>query len=225
MKVKKTTIIGLLAVITVLTSVVIFIQASSKQNKFEDYLSANGWTYNEFKRRINRGDFSEEEGVNIESMMYRSFLLFDNITHMYDKSELVIHGVIDSSYIDADFDATGIEMPDVYTRFNVTIKEALKGNPTSDTMMVTQYGGVYNGATFKVKDVPLMEVGDEVVLFLTYNPTAKSYVIMGGPQGRYQIQNGKLYHLSELDESIELVTPWLHVKGVDATKLRQTLTP
>ncbi len=151
--------------------------------------------------------------------IYISHIRFDNITHMYDTSELVIHGVIDSSFVEAKFRSN------VKTRFTLNIVEVLKGTHTSDTIIVTQDGGVFEGETIRVKDEPLMKVGDEMVLYLAYNPSAESYVVIGGPQGRYLIQNGKLYHLTELDDSIQFVTPALHVKGADANNLRQKLTP
>lgn len=220
---KKNTIIGLLAVLAIFTSAIMVIQARSG-NGFENYLSANGWTLNEFKRRINRGDFCEEEGVNLEQVMYISYLRTFNLTELNEKSELVIHGVIESSVVDADFDSKGIELPDVYTRFNIKVKDVLKGNHTEDTIIVTQRGGTYKEATFRVKDDPLMKKGDEVILYLSYSPLTESYMIIGGPQGRYQIQDGKLYHISELDESIEFVTPKLHVNGADVKNLRHALS-
>jgi hypothetical protein len=223
MKVKKTTIIGLFAVLAIFTSAMMVIQAKSG-NEFDNYLRANGWTLDEYKRRINRGDFSEEEGVNLEQVMYVSYLHTFNLTELKEKSELVIHGVIESSVVDANFDPNGIELPDVYTKFTIKIKDVLKGSHTEDTIIVTQRGGTYNEATFRVKDDPLMTKGDEVVLYLAYSPLTESYMIIGGPQGRYQIQDGKLYHISELDKSIGFVTTKLHVYGADAKQLRNALS-
>ena len=151
--------------------------------------------------------------------IYKDNMTFDNITQMYQRSELVIHGIVESSVVNAKFRS------DVKTRHTIDIIEVLKGNHTSNTISVTQDGGVFEGETIRVKDEPQMKVGEELVLYLSYNPSWESYQIIGGPQGRYQIQNGKIYHITEYDESIQFVTPWLHVKGVDANNLREILTP
>lgn len=150
--------------------------------------------------------------------IYKSYLHFDNLTHMYERSEYVIHGVVESSLVDATFKSN------IHTMHTINVIEVLKGNNT-DSIVVRQDGGVYNGETIRVKDEPMMKVGDELVLYLAYNPSAESYVVMGGPQGRFLIQDGKLYHITELDKSIQLVTPSLWTKGADASNLRQVLTP
>ncbi len=151
--------------------------------------------------------------------IWKSYLGFDNITDMYQQCELVIHGYVESSYVDARFKS------DVKTRHIVDIIEVLKGNITSDMMIVTQDGGLFAGEMIRVKDEPLMNEGDEVVLFLSYSPYQESYQIAGGLQGRYLILNGKVYHITEVDKGIQFVTPWLHVNGADVNNLKQIFAP
>jgi hypothetical protein len=149
---------------------------------------------------------------------FKSYLRAYNITELYKVSEYVIHGVVESSEVDASY------FSNLHTRYTIKINEVLKGNQL-DSIVVTQDGGLYDGRIYRVKDEPLMKVGEEVVLYLNYSPHFESYKIFGGPQGRFNIKHGKLYHITELDKSIQFVIPALQVNGADATKLRQTLTP
>ena len=71
--------------------------------------------------------------------IYKDYMTFDNITQMYQRSELVIHGIVESSVVNAKFRS------DVKTRHIIDIIEVLKGNHTSNTISVTQDGGVFEG--------------------------------------------------------------------------------
>ena len=143
---------------------------------------------------------------------FKSYLRVYNLTELYEVSEIVIHGVVESSEVDATF------FSNLHTRYTINVNEVLKGNQ-SDSIVVTQDGGLYEGRIYRVKDEPLMKVGEEVVLYLAYSPYAESYKIFGGPQGRFNIKHGKIYHITEMDKSIQFVTPSLWTKGADAITL------
>jgi len=217
---KKYVIASIFLICVTLISVTYAIQAKTG-NPFDDFLRVNDWSYNEFRKMVNRGNFTEEIGSKLESISYVSYyMIYTNLDQLYNVSKLVIHGVVESSKLNVTFDAQGIDMPDVYTEFTIRIIDVLKGDYIEPTIFVSQMGGTYRGAVFRVKDDPLMKVGDEVVLYLN-----NRHGICGGPQGRFQIINGKLYNIAEIDTSIRVVSEALKTKGADAAHLRELLIP
>lgn len=215
---KKYAIASILICVTFI-SALYAIQANTG-NTFDDFLQANGWSYTEFKKMVNRGNFTEEIGSELQSTAYVSYMTYNNLDKLYNVSKLVVWGVVESSRLNATFDSQGIDMPDIYTKFTIKIKGVLKGDFSEPTIFVYQKGGTYRGAVFKVKDDPLMEVGDEVVLYLN-----SKHRICGGPQGRFQIVDGRLYNIAEIDTSIRSVGEGLKTKGADVTYLRELLVP
>lgn len=216
---KKYAMTSIFLICVTLISAMYAIQANTG-NPFDDFLRANGWSYNEFRKMVNRGNFTEEIGSTLGSTSYASYMIYNNLDELYNVSKLVIWGVVESSKLNATFDAQGIDMPDIYTKFTIRIKDVLKGDYSEPTIFVYQKGGTYRGAVFREKDNPLMEVGDEVVLYLN-----SKYRICGGPQGRFQIVDGRLYHIAEIDTSIRVVSEGLKTKGADAAHLRELLIP
>ena len=45
---------------------------------------------------------------------------------------------------------------------------------------------------------PLMQKGEEQVLFLQWNPDTSSYVLVGGPQARFRVTNSIVYPLKSV---------------------------
>jgi hypothetical protein len=92
-----------------------------------------------------------------------------------------------------------------YTDFVVSVSQSVKGNivPTSD-VIVRQLGN----STVSVEGEHLMNVGDKVILFLTNSPAPGVMYIVGGPQGRFTLQNG---NVNSLDGTYP-DDAWIHVK-------------
>ena len=85
-----------------------------------------------------------------------------------------------------------------YTDFNVDVANWLKGTGGS-SIVVHQTGGPdASGATVTVSDDPLLQVGDEAVLFLhEYEPG--HYAILWGPTGRFPVQHGQVVAMPGAD--------------------------
>lgn len=220
---KKYAIASIILICAMIVSATYAIQANPG-NPFDDYLRANSWSYNEFRRMVNKGNFTEDIGKNLGSTSYVDYWTVHNVTELSNHAKLVIRGVVESSKVNATFDPQGIDMPDVYTKFTIRIKEVLKGDYSEPTIVVDQKGGTYRGSVWTVKNDPLMKEGDEVILYLNW--CVDRYRIYGGPQGRFQIVDGRLYNIAEIDPSIGIVVKdGLKMNGADSSQLRELLHP
>jgi hypothetical protein len=79
-----------------------------------------------------------------------------------------------------------------FTDFSFVVASSIKGKPLTGTITIRQTGGpMANGQTAVVEDDPLLQVGDQDVLFLReYEPG--HFVIMGGPAGRFPVTKGHI---------------------------------
>ena len=76
-----------------------------------------------------------------------------------------------------------------YTEFSVSVIEWVKGSGTS-SIVIKQTGGTdASGALWTLDDDPLLQLGEEDVLFL-HEFSAGQYFIVGGPTGRYPVSSG-----------------------------------
>jgi hypothetical protein len=93
-----------------------------------------------------------------------------------------------------------------YTDFSVAVEQSIKGSLTpKSTVIVRQLGN----ATTIVEGEHLMTIGQQAVLFLTNAQSPNVKYIVGGPQGRFIVQNGTA---SSLD-AIYSDDGWIHVKA------------
>lgn len=51
----------------------------------------------------------------------------------------------------------------------------------------------------------LMKIGEEYVFFLGYTPEYQVYSALGGPQGKFMIQNAKVYSMDNFDPEASFV--------------------
>lgn len=93
------------------------------------------------------------------------------------------------------------------TDYTVQVTRVLKGNVRPDTkLVVSQPGGplelpTYPGGpklkrTFQFEDDPMMKVGEEHVFFLKRSREG-TYFVSGGPQGRFEVSQGKVKPVAE----------------------------
>src|SRR5206468_4090189 len=85
---------------------------------------------------------------------------------------------------------------------------------------VAQTGGVIGNSKQEVRDDPLMEIGERVILFLNFDPQNGIYGTLGGPQGRLIVTNHLVYSLNVLypDRNIDIIN-W-RISGPSATARR-----
>lgn len=132
------------------------------------------------------------------------------------EAELIVRGVV----VDATVLAEG-NLP--FTFHTVRVERVIKGTPpvdSSQTIIVLQTGGQMDGARLEVSDDPLMKPGDTLILFLepyrqgvAHRFGAGVFVPLGGPQGRFYLQSGRVYAVGELHPRADLVTQHLKTGG------------
>jgi hypothetical protein len=80
----------------------------------------------------------------------------------------------------------------VHTDFTVEVLDAVRGTGvrTGDRLVVTQLGGsLPNGSKVTSEHDPMMQPGDQEVLFLRHDAKSGKYFTTGGGQGRFKIQS------------------------------------
>lgn len=80
------------------------------------------------------------------------------------------------------------------TDFEVTVEKTIRGDISEGKIVTVQL--VTSGED---ADYHVMKAGDRYVLFLTFNEITSSYVPVGGPQGRFLIDNSnRVYSLGNI---------------------------
>ena len=98
-----------------------------------------------------------------------------------------------------------------FTDFAFSVERALKGPQDVGEVLIHQTGAA---GKMEVPDDPLLEPGDKYVVFLHEYETGK-YLILGGPQGRFQIIENEVFSMNNILPGIGSPVPGLDVKGVE----------
>jgi len=124
---------------------------------------------------------------------------YGNLTEMRNAADRVVDGVVVGS------STSGCEL--IFTYYTVKIIMTVKGNSDSSLITVAQTGGVIGNSTQEVRDDPLMQIGDRVILFLNFDPKNGIYGTLGGPQGRLIVTDHLVYSLNVLypDRNIDII--------------------
>jgi hypothetical protein len=106
----------------------------------------------------------------------------------------------------------------VFTDFQFHVSEVLKGDVTNERLIVHQTGGRANGVLMEVEDDPLFVVGAHYVLYLKYDEPSGRYFVLGGPDGRLELQGERAHSLSQdfPDRGISD----LYLQGIPLSQLR-----
>ena len=116
------------------------------------------------------------------------------------------------------------------TKFSFQVHWVLKGSGHLKVLEIYQDGGTLDGRTEMILEDPLMQVGDELILFLhEFNDDSGKYYVEGGPQGRFVVKDGRVFALGEIpvsaDERVNRatknMTEPLHTGGIHETEFIQ----
>ena len=77
----------------------------------------------------------------------------------------------------------------IFTYITVVPEEYIKGNLGSEAVIAIP-GGKVGDVVYEVSDMPVFEVGEEVMAFVRTNPAGKN-LITGGYQGKMKIEKDK----------------------------------
>lgn len=100
-------------------------------------------------------------------------------------------------------------MPPI-TDYNFRIDLAIKGDlQVGNTITIRQIGAETAEQIAELSDDPLIKEGERFLGFLDYSKEHDVYAIVGGPQGRYLLENGSI-------SSLDTVNPhsdWIPIKA------------
>ena len=124
---------------------------------------------------------------------------YGNLTEIRNAADRVVDGVV----VGSSTSGCGV----IVTHYTVKIIMTLKGDSDSFLVTVTQTGGVIGSSKQEVREDPLIQIGDQVVMFLNFDPENGMYGILGGPQGRLIVTNHLVYSLNVLypDRNIGII--------------------
>ena len=123
-----------------------------------------------------------------------------SLSPMYDEAELhsksilAVEGILTDRQTDLTFVKNGnVDAPYVYTTWTLRVTDILKGLPDSEKIQFKTSGGTYKNVEHQILDKIHMDVGDNVLVFLTKDPDSQwgdSYYVTGIQSGIYTIGNG-----------------------------------
>lgn len=97
--------------------------------------------------------------------------------------------------------------PLVYTQFIFHISRTIwnpKHLATSGQVIVNQTGGIVGNDLYEIRDDPLFQQGEAMILFLRSN-TPGLFFVAGGPSGRFELHNGMVTPIT--DEGVKFAAP------------------
>lgn len=133
------------------------------------------------------------------------------LERMTKESQIVIYGKVLSSY-------SVWEDKSIFTYTTIEIKELIKGQYSSQKIVVKQMGGTVGYVSQVVDGTPKLEPGKEVVLFL--RDWKGAYWIHSIVLGYFQVyeEKGKIYAVNSLN-NVGLVDPSTKKLITDVSKL------
>jgi len=135
---------------------------------------------------------------------------YKDINEMTEKADLVIVGKAISSI---SYRESADPFTSIWTDYTVRGDKVIKGKVDEPNIILHQTGGKIGSETQYIRDDPLIEEGTTMLLFLKqYEPN--KYYILGGPQGRFVVEQGKVYSIGELYAPASATTIRLHTKGI-----------
>lgn len=114
--------------------------------------------------------------------------------------DVIVHGTITAAqpYLKTTLDGHSQLLS---TNYSLKVISLLKGEVSADTIYVHQTGGTLGNLTLILREDPLMNVGDELILFLHHFKSMENdpndYYVEGGPQGRFIVHRYKVYGLAD----------------------------
>jgi len=143
-----------------------------------------------------QGTLSEDLASRITIIGSGFYKPYQSISELVDDSDLVVQGTVaDQFIVTVDGELEGV-ISEVWTYSEVVVNNHYLGT-SEDKICVAQYGGTRDGLTYISMNDPLLENGDTVILFLTKTPNG-IFITIGGSQGRFVIQKGKVYSIAEV---------------------------
>ncbi len=124
---------------------------------------------------------------------------YNSVPDLYKNADIVVIGHF--SEIESEGLINNSTIP--YSNFSFKIDQIIKGTIKESIIEIHQTGGNYQDKTFQLKEDPLYKVGDKALLFLSQG-SPDLYHVVGGPQGRFPIVEGKVSSINHLVPDSEI---------------------
>lgn len=107
-----------------------------------------------------------------------------------------------------------------YTIFSVEVSIPIYNSVEGECFSIYMTGSETKDRIVELIDDPLLQKGDELLVFCKKNPDG-TYQIIGGPQGRLVYESGKLSSLNTTNSRIKEVNTFsnINIQDVDADSL------
>jgi hypothetical protein len=115
---------------------------------------------------------------------------------------------------------TAVEYNVPYTLFSVDVITPIYNTTENSNFTIYMTGGETKEKKVEVIDDPLLQIGDEILVFCALNSDG-TYRIISGSQGRLVYENGKLSSLNVVNTKVAEANPYSNIKvqDVDADEL------
>jgi hypothetical protein len=128
-------------------------------------------------------------------------VLYHDFKSLKQNADLVVAGtIVGVSKLTGD-------PPLVFTQFIFQITRTIwnpKHLAASNQVIVNQTGGIVGNDLYEIRDGPLFQQGEAMILFLRqYEPGLFS--VIGGPSGRFELHNGMVTPIN--DEGVRFTAP------------------
>lgn len=105
-----------------------------------------------------------------------------SIQELTATANLVLHGSVTGKTVQRDPEGR------IYTRVELQVIEAWKGQPKTNSFVLVQGGGVLGEETVVVDGQEEFSIGEEVVVFLVLNQRQEG-VVIGVSQGKFKVHS------------------------------------
>lgn len=140
--------------------------------------------------------YSDYEKISLSASWSYNYA---SVEELSGSSDLIAVISIKEAVADDDFSGVNVLM----TKYTATVKELIYGDD-SEEIQIVMTGGIDHKEKkiYEITDDPLMNEGDEFLVFAKKNKSG-TYTILSGSQGRFLIENNKVYSLNIANEQVK----------------------
>ncbi len=113
---------------------------------------------------------------------------FEDIDSLCENSDII--AIVKPTSVNKQGSSLGFPTID----FNADVVDLIYGNEELKQVVITQTGGYTDDTIYEIADDPLLEIGQKYLIFGRFNDMG-TVTILGGPQGRFLYDDGKLNNL------------------------------
>jgi hypothetical protein len=170
---------------------------------------------------LKTGTWDEEDVENTVLHYYIEWLSIESFSDLYKQADVVvkckgINKTVECSPRENTF------APNIESKITLDVYKTYKGTSVGK-ITVVQRGGVYNGLQYELHGDVALDIGQTMILYLNKHEDG-TYSIVGGPQGMYLVNDGKIYSVGEINKEVSGLTKQFSLDGIELSTFEKTLT-